>query len=348
MLCLFVFLENLQQRIRNILNNSCRNVKCLWHEETHKLICFVHANSNVDVTELKHIRRLLIENLMEIERPDDIEFISSFPLNVHGKIDKHCLLQKITNKTYTNSTEPEEMFHNFITEILGVDLIIQKVGTTEASIENMLDLNMSFIAAGGTSFHAITLVNRIGAILKHQCDQNELLGMLLSSHHSLGSIKNFLTSCSLSKTPVISKPSVNSNSFVKKWFKFLWRTSLNKCVDSAPSIVGSELVCVGSHSHILTTLEINLGAPIAVLELPDRIECKVEIVSNVNTFYLAVVGCYDQHLYAFNFTNGHIYWRIDLGGLIKAKPLSCATGLIIATYGTEFNVVCISLKVSHL
>ncbi|XP_036212617.1 beta-alanine-activating enzyme isoform X2 [Bactrocera oleae] len=318
-------LENLQQRILNILNNNCRNVKCLWHEETRKVVCFVQANSNVDGTELMHIRRLLMENLLEIERPDDIEFISSFPLNEHGKIDRHCLLQKITNKTYTISASSEEIFHRFITEVLGVDLMKNNARTTDTSIE-MLDLNMSFIAAGGTSFHAITLVNRIGAILD-PCDQNELLGMLVSSQHSLQLIRNFLASCTLSKAQVLSKTlSVNSSSYAKKRLKFLWRTSLNKCVDSAPSIV---------------------GGPIAVLELPDRIECKVEIVSNASISYLAVVGCYDQNLYAFNFTNGHIYWSIDLGGLIKAKPLACSAGLVIATYGEEFNVVCISLKTNN-
>ncbi|XP_018798940.1 PREDICTED: acyl-CoA synthetase family member 4 homolog isoform X1 [Bactrocera latifrons] len=340
-------LESLQQRIQNILGNNCKNVKCLWHEKTHKVVCFIQANSNVYGTELMHIRRLLIENLMEMERPDDIEFISSFPLNEHGKIDRHCLLQKITNKTYTILASCEEIFHRFITEVLGVNLIKQNAKTTDASIESKQDLDMSFIAAGGTSFHAIALVSRIGAILD-QCDQNELLGMLVSSQHSLKSIKNFLASCQVSKAQNLSKTlSVNSNSYAKKRLKFIWRTSLNKCVDSAPSVIGSKWVCVGSHSHILTILDINLGSPVAVLELPDRIECKVEIVSNVNTSYLAVVGCYDHKLYAFNFTNGHIYWSIGLGGLIKAKPLTCAAGLVIATYGEEFNVVCISLKTNN-
>ncbi|XP_054083113.1 uncharacterized protein LOC128920239 isoform X2 [Zeugodacus cucurbitae] len=339
-------LESLQQKIQKILNSTSSNVKCIWHEETRKLVCFVQTISNADATELMHIRRRLIQNLLEIDRPDDIVFISSFPLNSHGKIDSQTLMKKIANKSFTSSADPKGIFHTFITETLGVDLM--RKNASEASIENMPGLNMSFNAAGGTSFQALSLVSQIGAILEHQCDQNELLAMLLSSQHSLETIMNFLAACSVSKLQVISKTlPVNSSSYVKKRFKFLWSTSLNKCVDSAPCIVGDKWVCVGSHSHILKTLDTQLGAPMAVLELPDRIECKVEIVSNMNTSYIAVVGCYDQHVYAFNFTNGHIYWRIDLGGLIKAKPLSCATGLVVATYGEQFNVVCISLKTKN-
>ncbi|CAD6999322.1 unnamed protein product [Ceratitis capitata] len=332
-------LETLQKRIQFILGDDCKNVKCLWQEEQQKLFCFVQINMDITYSRA-HIRRCLMENLSEVERPDNIELISGFPLNSHGKLDFRCLLSKMCEK---KPTDPEEIFTDFVTKTLGIDLF-----NTSNTMKKNSESTMSFIAVGGTSFQAITLVTEIGLSLDNACDKNELLQMLLSPHKSLACIRNFLATRSLSKYEFMTRASCEEpKSHKKNFFKFLWRTSLNKCVDSTPITIGNKWVCVGSHSHNLATIDSEKGALIALLELPDRIECKVEVITNAHYPYLAVVGCYNQHLYAFNFINGFIYWSKNLDGLIKAKPLNCTSGIVICTYSEEFNVVCISSKTQN-
>ncbi|XP_053961408.1 beta-alanine-activating enzyme isoform X1 [Anastrepha ludens] len=341
-------LEILQQNIQMLLKTEPRNIKCVWQEEMQKLICFIETSADYPNSGPMHIRRLLSENLIEIKRPDDIKFIRKFPLNSHGKVDIRCMLSQIAEDTCQQSVKPVEILQSFIIETLGFDPLNPISEVPRISTSNKPDPILSFTAAGGTSFQAIVLASEIGPMLEHTSDRSELLGMLLNPQQSLISIKDFLVSCSLSKTQIISKVQSNKRNYcLAKNFKFLWRTSLNKCVDSSPIIVGNKWICVGSHSHILATLDGRQGNPIAVLELPDRIECKVEVALNDKNPYMAFVGCYDHYLYAFNYTNGRIYWRIDMSGIIKAKPLSCKSGLIVATYGKTFNVFCVCLKTQN-
>ena len=79
-----------------------------------------------------------------------------------------------------------------------------------------------------------------------------------------------------------------------------------------------------------------------MLELPDRIECPVVFVSSE----LAMVGCYDGFLYGFDFNKGSISWKVNVEGMIKAKPLVVKNTVIVASYADEYNVAAYDLKVN--
>ena len=125
-----------------------------------------------------------------------------------------------------------------------------------------------------------------------------------------------------------------------------WSVNFDKCIDSTPSLVhAGQYIIVGSHSHQLKTLDATNGLVISNLILPDRIECQAAIVNNMPN--MALIGCYDGYLYAFDYMKGAIAWRFQVGGMIKAKPLVLDTqqSVIVGSYCKQNNLKCICLQV---
>ena len=61
---------------------------------------------------------------------------------------------------------------------------------------------------------------------------------------------------------------------------------------------------------------------------------------------LAVVGCYDGFLYGFDFNKDSISWKVNVEGMIKAKPLVIKNTVLVASYAEEYNVAAYDLKVN--
>ncbi|XP_061395518.1 beta-alanine-activating enzyme [Musca vetustissima] len=302
-----------------------------------KRVCLEHGQQN--------LQSLLKDNLHDYEQPDKICYISEIPLNKNGKLDRQQLLQDILNVKQTSSETPLTIFQTFLDNVLGIkSLNCNLTKNNETNVKRLKRcLDLSFTAAGGTSFHALNLSLRIGEIMKRSESQRQLLEMLLSSVATIQDILDFLKNndtaiVSMEKSFAIGNQSSAKNNMLN--INLLWRADLKKCVDASPSTNHENVVSVGSHSHLVHTLNTTTGEEISRLQLSDRIECPVVHISQ----NLAVVGCYDGTLYGFNYRNGKISWIINVNGMIKAKPIVINDLLIIASYAEDYNIHAFKLK----
>lgn len=347
---IFVFLilshflsDSLASKIENLLNSK---VVCLWHDESKNLIFALHWSIK-ETSDEQNVRIIFKEHLHNFELPDQITYIKEFPMSMHGKLDRRKLLRNILDIRKLSEKSPLIIFQNFLEDVLGFgnDLISTKGHMTsdEQKIKRIRhNIDISFTSAGGTSFQALSLSMEIGEILEQPEQQRQLLEMLLSPEVSIKCVMGFLTH--------LPSPTVQSNELNCQTFntdntysiKLLWRADLKKCIDSSPSLFQEKVLTVGSHSHLLLTLDAQTGEEISKIELSDRIECTVEFVSP----HLAIVGCYDGFLYGFNFQTGSIMWKINVNGLIKAKPILMDNLIIVSSYAEDFNVCAYDLKVT--
>uniref|UniRef100_A0A1A9WFZ3 Uncharacterized protein n=1 Tax=Glossina brevipalpis TaxID=37001 RepID=A0A1A9WFZ3_9MUSC len=334
-------LDALSQRIENILRKIgvTSKVLCLWSGETNRLILCVEVDQN-EFAAKNLIPEMLRNSLDNFEEPDKIYTLPKMPLTTHGKVDRFQVMNIISALDEKKGKTPLEIFKDFLRNVIGINDELL-TGSGHVIQQNIMKrpkfvTNLSFNDAGGTSFQAISLVTEIGYVLSQPIDQPSLLEMLLDTSVTINDIINFLTSLGESEIKVSKAltPRVT-----RRLFKTSWAANLYKCVDASPSLYQEKVVAVGSHSHLLLVLNANDGKEISRLTVMDRIECPVLFITNQS----AVVGCYDGFLYAFDFRQGSIEWRINAGGIIKAKPLQVAEMLLVASYANDFNVLAISL-----
>ncbi|XP_075149915.1 aminoadipate-semialdehyde dehydrogenase isoform X2 [Haematobia irritans] len=336
-------LDSLALKIEILL--KMQNV-CLWDKDANKLIiCFCCYKSNTEIG--KNISTKLQENLEDFEQPDEITYISKIPLNKHGKVDRRKLLSKFLEMKNLTQRTPLNIFETFLQEIFGFEssidrrqTLISKAGNSKRMKQN---LDASFIESGGTSFQALSLATEIGELLEKPEQQRQLLEMFLSAETSLTIILNFLDNVllkrSINEENLQDCVKLTSNGYPYS-IKLLWRSDLKKCVDASPKLFQNKYVIVGSHSHLMLTLDTTTGEEISRLELSDRIECPAFFHSS----NLAVVGCYDGILYGFNFKTGIVLWEIKVSGMIKAKPLIIGNTIIFGSYGDDYNIHAFQLE----
>lgn len=318
-------------------------VVVLCPKETMKLIFYI-TNNTQDITEQhkKSIQYVIKHSLENYERPDELIYsIELLPLTQHGKIDRVKISQEITKKK--SFTAPIVIFKNFITNLLGLNIDFHTNALNNDTKRSKMALDVSFMEAGGTSFQALSLASEIRENIQNPKDQRTFLEMLLDNNIHLNKILEYLETFAL-KTERITKSKLPAKDLknVKFIFKPMWSCNLKKCIDASPSIYDESIVAVGSHSHLLLVTNTRTGRQISMLELPDRIECSVVFVSPE----LAIVGCYDGFLYGFDFNKGFITWKLNLDGMIKAKPLVIKNTVIVASYAEKYNVVAYDLKVT--
>lgn len=320
-------------------------IVCLWHDEGNKLILCINQNINETSTEPQDLS-LLKKHLNDFEQPDATYYVDTLPLNNHGKVDRKKLLENFLRDQEEPNQIPLQIFNNFLKGVLGFREKTLRSEEFKQIKRPKSDLFISFTEAGGTSFQALSLATEIGNQLLRPEDRRKLLEMLLSSNISTANIIEFLSKVPYSlvtKEQIFQNKDIVTNYITanKKFIGVLWRSNLKKCVDASPTLLQKKYVSVGSHSKLLLTLDVITGTEISRIELSDRIECPVVCVSSD----LALVGCYDGIVYGFNYNIGEVLWKLNVQGMIKAKPLYINNLIIVASYADDFNIRAYELKV---
>ncbi|XP_027532241.1 beta-alanine-activating enzyme isoform X3 [Neopelma chrysocephalum] len=101
-----------------------------------------------------------------------------------------------------------------------------------------------------------------------------------------------------------------------------WKSNTRKCVDASPLVVipskeeVSASVYVGSHSHAMQAVDLDLGEIKWEKTLGDRIESSA-CVSKCGNF--VVVGCYDGLVYVLQSSDGEIQWTFVTEDTVKSS-----------------------------
>ncbi|CAN0047837.1 unnamed protein product [Bubo scandiacus] len=102
-----------------------------------------------------------------------------------------------------------------------------------------------------------------------------------------------------------------------------WKSNTRKCVDASPLIIipskeVSASVYVGSHSHAMQAIDLDLGEIKWEKNLGDRIESSA-CVSKCGNFI--VVGCYDGLVYVLQSSDGEIHWTFVTEDTVKSSAV---------------------------
>ncbi|KFZ60853.1 Acyl-CoA synthetase family member 4, partial [Podiceps cristatus] len=103
-----------------------------------------------------------------------------------------------------------------------------------------------------------------------------------------------------------------------------WKSNTRKCVDASPLVIipSKEVVpasvYVGSHSHAMQAIDLDLGEIKWEKNLGDRIESSA-CVSKCGNFI--VVGCYDGLVYVLQSSDGEIHWTFVTEDAVKSSAV---------------------------
>ncbi|NXR69928.1 ACSF4 enzyme, partial [Rhadina sibilatrix] len=103
-----------------------------------------------------------------------------------------------------------------------------------------------------------------------------------------------------------------------------WKSNTRKCVDASPLVIipaeeeVSASVYVGSHSHAMQAIDLDLGEIKWEKTLGDRIESSA-CVSKCGNFI--VVGCYDGLVYVLQSSDGEIHWTFVTEDTVKSSAV---------------------------
>ncbi|KFV15375.1 Acyl-CoA synthetase family member 4, partial [Tauraco erythrolophus] len=103
-----------------------------------------------------------------------------------------------------------------------------------------------------------------------------------------------------------------------------WKSNTRKCVDASPLIIipskeeVSASVYVGSHSHAMQAIDLDLGEIKWEKQLGDRIESSA-CISKCGNFI--VVGCYDGLVYVLQSSDGEIHWTFVTEDTVKSSAV---------------------------
>ncbi|NWW78922.1 ACSF4 enzyme, partial [Climacteris rufus] len=103
-----------------------------------------------------------------------------------------------------------------------------------------------------------------------------------------------------------------------------WKSNTRKCVDASPLVIipskeeVSASVYVGSHSHAMQAIDLDLGEIRWEKTLGDRIESSA-CVSKCGNFI--VVGCYNGLVYVLQSSDGEIHWTFLTEDAVKSSAV---------------------------
>uniref|UniRef100_A0A8C3V7C9 Beta-alanine-activating enzyme n=1 Tax=Catharus ustulatus TaxID=91951 RepID=A0A8C3V7C9_CATUS len=101
-----------------------------------------------------------------------------------------------------------------------------------------------------------------------------------------------------------------------------WKSNTRKCVDASPLVIipakEEVSVYVGSHSHAMQAIDLELGEIKWEKTLGDRIESSA-CVSKCGNFI--VVGCYDGLVYVLQSRDGEIHWTFATEDTVKSSAV---------------------------
>ncbi|NXN78119.1 ACSF4 enzyme, partial [Bombycilla garrulus] len=102
-----------------------------------------------------------------------------------------------------------------------------------------------------------------------------------------------------------------------------WKSNTRKCVDASPLIIVpakevSASVYIGSHSHAMQAIDLDLGEIKWEKTLGDRLESSA-CVSKCGNFI--VVGCYDGLVYVLQSSDGEVHWTFVTEDTVKSSAV---------------------------
>ncbi|NWI56383.1 ACSF4 enzyme, partial [Calyptomena viridis] len=103
-----------------------------------------------------------------------------------------------------------------------------------------------------------------------------------------------------------------------------WKSNTRKCVDASPLVIipskeeVSASVYVGSHSHAVQAIDLDMGEIKWEKTLGDRIESSA-CVSKCGSFI--VVGCYDGLVYVLQRSDGEVHWTFVTEDTVKSSAV---------------------------
>ncbi|NXJ73889.1 ACSF4 enzyme, partial [Trogon melanurus] len=103
-----------------------------------------------------------------------------------------------------------------------------------------------------------------------------------------------------------------------------WKANTRKCVDASPLVIiaskkeVSASVYIGSHSHAMQAVDLDLGEIKWEKNLGDRIESSA-CISKCGSFI--IVGCYDGLVYVLQSSDGEIHWTFVTEDTVKSSAV---------------------------
>lgn len=103
-----------------------------------------------------------------------------------------------------------------------------------------------------------------------------------------------------------------------------WKSNTRKCVDASPLVIIpfkdeiSASVYVGSHSHTMQAIDLDLGEIKWEKTLGDRIESSA-CISRCGNF--VIVGCYDGLVYVLQSSDGETHWTFVTEDTVKSSAV---------------------------
>lgn len=321
-------------RIEHIAHQVHPAVACIYTKK--KIVLFYQSEA-----EQQLIKYHLQQNLNSSEIPDEYRRINSMPLSDHGKVSKEKLKEiykEIIKCDEETRLEAEDSFLEAINQIFNLKLAKGRDDTDEPDGKRIkTELDLTFKSLGGTSFDALRLSMKIEESLGIS---NELLPMLLDDTASIREICSYLKDLK-------PKDAIKIQEIILQQTKIcstvVAQFDLKKCVDASPALIEldnkNSLVCVGSHSHELITINSSSLKIISKTLLDDRIESEVVRFNDSG-----IVGCYNGQLYCFDFQSGAIKWKFASNGMIKSKALVIDDLIIFGNYNYQENLWCLQVN----
>lgn len=321
---------------RKIQNTFCISNGCCIHNRTHnQLLFFYTSNERIQLATFFEASQ---RELQPHERPDDFIRISEFPLTNHGKICKRELLNRYRKRKpgLRRDDQANSLIDLFLEELytkFGFDILGEDTESTTKRIK--LDLQLSFTQLGGTSIKAMEILTSLETSMSTPLPN--LIIILLDGTKTIQDAINYLENCTPTQE-ILIKPETIQKDVAKITIELKFKYDLTKCIDSSPT-VQNDIVSVGSHSHIFVNLRVDTGELVSRLELPDRIECQMVLLTDVR----GLIGCYNGYLYNFDLHTGEIVWEFNSKGMIKCRPLVIDKELtVFGNYSDDDNLWCIN------
>jgi outer membrane protein assembly factor BamB len=128
--------------------------------------------------------------------------------------------------------------------------------------------------------------------------------------------------------------------------RVIWKRNLGRCIAASPTFANGLLVvtALNRYGHCSTRTE-NLSGTLAVLRARDgKVRWSVALPPTESSPLVAgdtiYIGDWDGWMRAYALTNGHLRWRLRLGGAIKASISSAGDRLYVGAY--DGRLYCVS------
>ncbi|KOB65607.1 putative AMP dependent ligase [Operophtera brumata] len=295
---------------------QCPRVKtcsCIWLPKPLLLVVYFSAET-LNSQELSDFLKCKLDDK---HWPDKVIRVDNLPTNSHGKISK-LLVSSMFEKSFGKSQNLDIMTLklNFLKELklaLGGNFTYEQVK------------DKHFFSIGGTSFHAVSMCNRLSLI----CPQfgKFILPYLMSQVHTIEEIML-----------IVHKEICLEETKSKKRTK---RSISHPESDCSPKKANNEkLSCNPVEFIVLWAYDTGKWSLLGLITVESRVQATV-LCYRDGAKPRGIVGAYNGTVMCFTLDEGTECWRINIGSMIKSKAAYCNKLVYIASY--DGNVRCIDI-----